>query len=96
MIHADKVLQYRNRGYLDKISKHKTPYNSLIYRWVNILRKEGTLRHLNSKAPDRRSYSGRKGIRDEAFGNRIRKSVQDSPNRSTRRKSQELGISLAT
>lgn len=75
---------------------HKTPYKSLIYKWVCKFRGAGTVENLNRRTPGRQGHSGRKRIRDEDMLKRVRESVAESPHRSTRRRSQELDIKRST
>ncbi|KAI6659460.1 hypothetical protein LOD99_10776 [Oopsacas minuta] len=83
------------RDVVTKFNPIKTPYKSLIVKWVAKFRKEGTVRNLNSRNPSRNSHSGRKRKRDEVFIDRLRESVQESPHKSTRR-CQELASTRST
>ena len=82
--------------FVTKFNPPKLPYKSLIVKWVAKFRTEGTVRNLNSITPRRKSHSGRKRKRDEAFIEPLRESVQESPNRSTRRRCQGLDTSRST
>lgn len=79
-----------------KFNPLKPPYKSLIVKWVANFRQHGTVRDLRGSTPGRETHSGRKRIRDEAYLEKVRESVEMSPGRSTRRRSQELGICRST
>ena len=69
------------------------PVHSMIYRWVNKFRTHGTVHNLNHKDASRQSHSGRpKSSRTPHNVAAVRDSVVHSPNKSVRRRSQELGI----
>ena len=82
--------------FVTKFNPTKPPYKSLIVKWVAKFRTKGTVRNLNSITPGRKSHSGRKRKRDEAFIESLRESVQESPHRSTRRRYQGLDTSRST
>ena len=67
--------------FVTKFNPPKPPYKSLIVKWVAKFRTEGTVRNLNSITPSRKSHSGRKRKRDDAFIERLQESVQESPHR---------------
>ena len=71
--------------FVTKFNPPKPPYKSLIVKWLAKFRTEGTVRNLNSITPGRKSHSGRKRKRDEAFIERLRESVQESPHRCNAR-----------
>ena len=69
------------------------PVHSMIYRWVNKFRTHGTVRNLNRKDTNRRSYSGQpKSSKTPHNVAAVRDSFVHSPSKSVRRRSQELGI----
>ena len=68
------------------------PDKSLIYRWVEKFRKHGTVQNLNSKSDDRQTHSGRPKKRTTEVIEMVRNSVEFSPKRSIRRRSQSLSL----
>ncbi|KAI6651102.1 hypothetical protein LOD99_5453 [Oopsacas minuta] len=64
----------------------------MIYRWVEKFRKYGTVQNLNSKCDDRLTHSGRRKKRTAKVIEMVRNSVEFSPKRSIRRRSQSLSL----
>ena len=86
-IHAAQ-LQFKER-----FGCREFPVHSMIYRWVNKFRTNGTVHKLNRKDTNRQSHSGRpKSSRTPHNVAAVRDSVVHSPSKSVRRRSQELGI----
>ena len=86
-IHADQ-LQFKKRFGCREFLVH-----SMIYRWVIKFRTHGTVLNLNRKDTNRQSHSGRpKSSRALSKVAAVRDSVDRSPSKSLRRRSQELGI----
>ena len=84
------------RDLVAKFHPPKTPYKSLIVKWVAKFRSCGTVVDLKQKTPGRETHSGRKRKRDEEFIERVRESIEDSPHRTTRKRCQELGVTRST
>ena len=74
----------------------KSPGKSVIQDWVNKFEKFGTVLNLNSKCDERPTHSGRPRIRTEQVVDMVRESVEQSPKRSVRRRSQSLNLSYGT
>ena len=72
------------------------PLKSNIYRWVKKFEAYGTVRNLNSKTNIRPTHSGRPTIRNEALVRSVESSVEQSPKRSLRKRSQLLEVSVTT
>lgn len=82
--------------FVTRFPNHKSPYKCLIWKWVCKFEDSGTVENLNRKTPGRVTHSGRKRIRSDEMIMQVRESVEESPHRSSRRRSQELGISRST
>ena len=76
------------------MSSIEFPVHSMIYRWVNKFRTHGTLLNLNSKDTRQSHYGWPKSPRAPSKVAAVRDSVVCSPDKSLRRRSQELGINL--
>jgi len=86
-IHAAQ-LQFKER-----FGCREFPVHSMIYRWVNKFRTHETVHNFNRKDTNRQSHSRRpKSSRTPHNVAAVRDSVVHSPNKSVRRRSQELGI----
>ena len=88
----DKSYKQVIEDFRTQFPDHPTPYKSLIYKWVSKFQATGNLEKLHRKTPGCQTYTGMKSIRDEAYLTRIQESVDESPNKSSRRRFQELGI----
>ncbi|KAI6650019.1 hypothetical protein LOD99_6234 [Oopsacas minuta] len=64
----------------------------MIYRWVEKFRKYETVQNLNSKCDDRLTHSGRRKKRTAKVIEMVRNSIEFSPKRSIRRRSQSLSL----
>ena len=79
-----------------KFNPPKPLYKSMIVKWVMKFRQAGTLGDLRPATPDRETHSGKKRIRSEEMVQDVLESVENSPGRSSRRRSRELGLSRST
>ena len=79
-----------------KFDPPKPLYKLLIVKWVMKFRQAGSLSDLRPATPGRETHSGRKRVRSEEMVQGIRESVENLPGRSSRRRSQELGLSRST
>ena len=94
----------RSQSFKKTIRAFKTKFNtrnalskSVIHKWVNKFRKQGSVLNANKKSEDRRTHSGRpRSARTDANVDRVRDSVARSPKKSLRRRSQQLGMSSAS
>lgn len=98
------VKNYYKCGSYKKISEQfhtifemdRAPPKSVIQDWVNKFEKFGSVLNLNTKTPDRSSHSGRPRTRTQEVIDKVRESVEQSPKRSLRRRSQALNLSVET
>ena len=74
----------------------KAPSKSRIQNWVDQFEKYGTVENLNAANENRPSHSGRPKKRTAELVESVRESLQESPKRSVRKRSQSLGMSRET
>ena len=82
--------------FLQVFQKEKAPCKQRLHAWVKKFGAHGTVENLNKKSSNRKTHSGRKRVRDEAIIQRVRQDVQESPKRSTRKRSQSLSLDRCT
>ncbi|CAM1304959.1 Uncharacterised protein r2_g1479 [Pycnogonum litorale] len=74
----------------------KAPSKSRIQNWVDHFEKYGTVENLNAASENRPGHSGRPKKRTAELVESVRESLQQSPKRSVRKRSQSLGMSRET
>ena len=94
-IKCNKIGQIR-ADFLQEFQTTKAPDHKRIYAWVKKFDEHGTVENLNKKSDNRATHSGRKRIRDAEMIERVRQDVENSPKRSTRKRSQSLSIGRCT
>lgn len=82
--------------FLQVFRKEKAPGRQRIYDWQKKFDAHGTVENLNSKSVNRPTHSGRPTVRTPAMIERVRRDVEQSPKRSTRKRSQSLDIERRT
>ena len=71
-------------------------HKSVIQHWVSKFETYKTAVNLNKKSSDRFSHSGQPRTRTQQIVEMIQESVERSPKRSLRRRSQSLNLSMST
>ena len=74
----------------------KAPSKSRFQNWVDHFEKYGTVESLNAASENRSSHSGRPQKRTAKLVKSVRESLQQSPKRNVRKRSQSLGMSRET
>ena len=98
------VKNYYKCGLVEKISERfhtffeidRELHKSVIQDWVSKFETYGTAINLNKKSSDRFSHSGRPRTRTQQIVEIIQESVERSPKRSFRCRSQSLNFSMST
>ena len=97
------VKSYYKCGLVEKISVRfhtffeidRELHKSVIQDWVSKFETYGTTVNLDKKSSDRFSHSGRPTTRTQQIVEMIQESVERSPKRSLRRRSQSLNLSMS-
>ena len=84
------------QNFLHVFGTELAPTKSAIFKMVKKFQYAGTVKNLNKKCEDRETHSGRKRLRTSHVIAMVRESVEQSPKRSTRKRSQTLPISRST
>ena len=71
-------------------------HKSVIQDWASNFETYWTVVNLNKKSSDRFSHSGRPSTRTQQIVEMVQESVERSPKRSLRRRSQSLNLSMLT
>ena len=79
-------------NFLHVFGTEQPPNKSAIFKMVKKFQYAGTVKNLNKKCEDRETHSGRKKRRTSQVIAMVRESVEQSPKRSTRKRSQTLPI----
>ena len=74
----------------------KAPFKSRFQNWVDHFEKYGIVKSLNAASENRPSHSGRPKKRTAKLVESVRESLQQSPKRNVRKRSQSLGMSRET
>ena len=98
------VKNYYKCGLVEKISEQSHTFfeidrelhKSVIQDWVSKFETYGTAVNLNKKSSDRFSHSGRPRTRTQQIVEMIQESIERSPKRSLRRRSQSWNLSMST
>ena len=77
--------------YRQQFGTDNPPSRSAIFKWVRKFRSEGTVKNLYKQYDGRHTPCGRPTIRTPEVIAIIRKSVEQSPRRSSRKRSQSFG-----
>ena len=88
------TLTHPYRRISQDFNEPKPPSKSFIFDWIKKFEQRGTVKNLNSKSGDRLSHSGRKTIRTDEVIEAVRKSVLNSPKRSTRKRLSQDSLGL--
>ena len=83
-------------SFMRQFECEKAPSKSRIQNWVDHFEKYGTVENLNAASENRPSHSGRPKKRTAELVESVRESLQQSPKRSVRKRSQSLGMSRET
>ena len=98
---VEKYFRYRSflrvqRDFKTHFRCRKAAVKKTIYFWVKKVREHGTVCNLNSKSVNRSTYSSRpKFVRIQANIDQVSELVAQSPKKTLRRRSQELGIKIS-
>ena len=98
------VKNYYKFGSVKKISEqfhtffqiYRELHKSVIQDWVSKFETYGTAVNFNKKSSDRFSHSGRPRTRTQQILEMVQESVERSPKRLLRRRSQSLNLSMLT
>lgn len=83
-------------SFMRQFEFEKAPSKSRIKNWVDHFEKYGTVENLNAASENRPSHSGRPKKRTAELIKSVRESLQQSPKRSVRKRSQSLNMSRET
>ena len=83
-------------SFMHQFKCEKAPSKSRIQNWVDHFEKYGTVENLNAASENRLSHSGRPKKRTAELIENVRESLQQSPKRSVRKRSQSLDMSSET
>ena len=83
-------------SFMHQFECEKAPSKSRIQSWVDHFEKYGTVENINAASENRPSHSGRPKKRTAELVESVRESLQQSPKRSVRKRSQSLGMSRET
>ena len=83
-------------SFMRQFECEKAPSKSRIQNWVDHFEKYGTVENLNAASENRPSHSGRPKKRTAELVESVRESLQQSPKRSVRKRSQSLGMPRET
>ena len=83
-VFRDKVIHEIQEDFLHVFEMDQPPAKSAIFKMVKKIQCEGTVMNLNKKSEYRYSHSERKILRTPEVIAQVRKSVEQSPKRSTR------------
>ena len=83
-------------SFMHQFKCEKAPSKSRIQNWVDHFEKYGIVENLNATSENRPSHSGRPKKRTAEMIKSVRESLQQSPKRSVRKRSQSLGMSRET
>ena len=83
-------------SFMRQFECEKAPSKSRIQNWVDHFEEYGTVENLNAASENRPTHSGRPKKRTAELIESVRESLQQSPKRSVRKRSQSLSLSRET